>query len=173
MKEIPPWWIFDLLTDCFVGNDQQLNLCSAPTKNTSKANANGAHSVGDFIHSRALWHPLTGPTFSFLLLLLLFSFFLNNVPLLLSRLFFSFFLFWPKVLSHRGPHCSKRPIHEAGRRWREAQRVLHTGYRAMSSALTPEGCVWAAPQTQWPRHLGQRLLPSPMLLRLLLTWPFC
>lgn len=54
MKIIPPRWIFDLLTDGFVGNNQRLNLCSAPTKNTSKANANGAHSVGDFIHSRAL-----------------------------------------------------------------------------------------------------------------------
>lgn len=105
MKIILPRWIFDLLTDGFVGNNQRLNLCSAPTKNTSKANANGAHSVGDFIHSRALRHPLTGPILSFLLLLLIF-FFLNNVPLLLSRLF-SFFLFWPKVLSHRGPTVAR------------------------------------------------------------------
>lgn len=67
--------------------------------------------------------------------------------------------------SHTEAHCSKGPIHEAKRQWRETQRAPHTAKRAVSSALTPKGCVWAA-----PRHGGPA--DSAPGSSLLWTWPF-
>lgn len=115
---------------------------------------------------------LPAQLFLFSLLLLLFFLFFKCLSSPVSFFLLSFFFGQKCSLSQR-PHCSKRPIHEAGRQWREAQRALHTGYWAVSSALTPEGCVWAAPQTQWPRRLRCWLLPSLLFLLLCWTWSFC
>lgn len=62
--------------------------------------------------------------------------------------------------SHTEAHCSKGPIHEAKRQWRKTQRAPHTAERTLSSALTPEGCVWAAPRHTGPADtsLGSSLL---------------
>lgn len=66
--------------------------------------------------------------------------------------------------SHTEAHCSKGPIHEAKWEWREIQRAPHTVERALSSALTPEGCVWDAPRHGGPADSG----PGSSLLW---TWP--
>lgn len=62
--------------------------------------------------------------------------------------------------SHTEAHCSEGPIHEAKRQWRKTQRAPHTAERTLSSALTPEGCVWAAPRHTGPADtsLGSSLL---------------
>lgn len=76
----------------------------------------------------------------------------NNVSLLPSRLFFF-------LLLHRGPTVARglfmRPRDSEGKH----KELPTRAYRAVSSALTPEGCVWAA-----PRHSGPAASdPGPSL----------
>lgn len=86
-------------------------------------------------------------------------------PLIKSPFFFLRLSCLLVKCSHTEAHCSKGPIHEAGRQWRGTQRAPHTVERAVSSALTHEGCVWAA-----PRHRGPADSDSDSSL--LWTWPF-
>lgn len=66
-----------------------------------------------------------------------------------------------KNCRHTEAHCSEGLFHEAKTQREKTQRAPHTEEWAVSSALTPEGCVWAAPGRFW--------LP---LSSLLWTWPF-
>lgn len=87
-----------------------------------------------------------------------------NLYLLMMSLF-SCLVFWWSACTQR-PTVAPGLIHESERQRGERQRSLHRTERAVSSALTPEGCVWAAHRHSGAR--GPRLLPPPLLW----MWPF-
>lgn len=97
--------------------------------------------LGGFMHSRTLWRCSL------------------ELSLLIMSLF-PRFIFCRSL--HTEAHCSKEPIHESERHRCETQRALLRRERAVSPALTPEGCVWAAP--------SRRLRPPGSSL--FWGWPF-
>lgn len=112
----------------------RLNIIQRPSKNTSKANSK--YSVGDFIHSRTVWHPRRYQPNLLLLLFLIMS-------------LFSCLVLWWSVHTQR-PTVVRglfmRPRDSEGK-----HKELPTQRRGfLSSALTPEGCVWAAPRLGGP-----------------------